>query len=40
MVGGGRVVNLKLTSRLGGREGVEVEEFKIKGIGDWVVGGS
>jgi len=31
-------VNLGLTSRLGGGEGLKVEEFKIKGIGDRVRG--
>lgn len=30
-------MNPGLTSGLGGSEGLEVEEFEIKGVGDWMV---
>ena len=33
-------VNLRLTSGLGGGEGLKVEEFKTKGVRNWMVRGS
>ena len=33
-------MKLGLTGGLGGRERLKVEEFKIKGVGDWVVRGN
>ena len=39
-MGGRQVVKLGLTGDFGGREGLKVEEFKIKGFRDWVVRGS
>ena len=33
-------MNLRLTDRLGGGEGLKVEELKIKSVRDWMVHGN